>query len=239
MAALFLALDTSFEKGSVGLFRKEEGLSPASRKTSPHKKVEVLAFREWFIQKKRRKSPLISHSEKLIPEMLSTLKEAEKDLAQLNFVAVSVGPGRFTGVRTTVNAARALSYSLKIPCYPLNSLQVTAESFLQESSTVTVAFNAFKNSVYFAEFSSKGKELSPPCVLSFSHYLEKMKNKNLCLGDVPQFYDLPESLKKSCEFKKAFPSTKSLAQVVDCEFHSKNLLPWFQLQPLYLRTFPH
>lgn len=236
---LFLALDTSFDKGSVGLFKKDKRKTPVSRNTGIPQKIETLAFREWIIQLKGGKSPLISHSERLIPEIVSLLNETGKSLSQLDFLAVSIGPGRFTGVRTTVNTARALAFSLQIPCYPLNSLRITAESFLQSSSPVIVAFNAFKNSIYFAEFSSAGKELSSPCVLSFPRYLEKIKDKNQCLGDVPRFYNLPESLKKSCEFKEAFPSTRSLAQVIGREFHSKNLLPWFQLQPLYLRTIPH
>ena len=235
---LFLALDTSFEKGSVGLFQWKETRPPATVKKENHKKAEALALREWMIQQKTGKSPLISHSERLIPEIFSILNETGKSLSQLDFLAVSVGPGRFTGVRTAVNAARALAFSLNIPCYPFNSLRITAESFLQDGPSVTVAFNAFKNSVYFAEFSSTGKELSSPCVLSFPHYLEKIKHKTQCFGDVPRFYDLPAILKKSCEFKEIYPSAKILAQVTGRELSPQNPIPWFQLQPLYLRTIP-
>ena len=227
---LFLALDTSFETGSVGLFQEEEESSLA-----PQQKVKTLAFRKWSVQKQSDKKNPLSHSEKLIPEILSALKEAKKDLSHLKFLAVNAGPGRFTGVRTAVNAARTLSFSLKIPCYPLNSLRIAAEGFLKNSPVITVAFNGFKNSVYFAEFSSAGKELITPCTLSFPKYLEQIKSKSLCVGDAPRFYDIPPSLQKSCKFKEAELSVKNLAQIIIREFHSQNLIPWFQLQPLYLR----
>ncbi|MCY4512166.1 MAG: tRNA (adenosine(37)-N6)-threonylcarbamoyltransferase complex dimerization subunit type 1 TsaB [Bdellovibrionales bacterium] len=228
--SFFLALDTSFETGSVGLFQKEEEPSLA-----PQQKVKTLAFRKWSVQRQSNKKTPLSHSEKLIPEILSTLQEAKKDLSHLKFLAVNAGPGRFTGVRTAVNAARTLSFSLKIPCYPLNSLRIAAEGFLKSSPVITVAFNGFKNSVYFAEFSASGKELTAPCVLSFPKFLEQTKNKSLCVGDVPRFYDIPSSLKKSCKFKETELSVKNLAQIVIKEFHSQSLIPWFQLQPLYLR----
>ena len=224
-SSLFLALDTSFEKGSVGLFQREE--IPQT--------VKILAFREWSLHQKTEKISSFSHSERLIPEILSTLEEGGKNFSHLKFLVVSTGPGRFTGVRTAVNVARTLSFSLKIPCYPLNSLRITAENFLMESSIITVAFNGFKNSVYFAEFSAEGKELTAPCVLPFTQYLEQIKDKTFCVGDILHFYNVPPSLKKSCAFKEASPSVKNLAQIITQEFHPQNLIPWFKLQPLYLR----
>ena len=234
-SSLFLALDTSFEKGSVGLFHWKKLSSSFQKKTKHQQNIEILAFREWSAQNNTGKPPTPSHSEKLIPEILSTLGKAGKTLSQLNFLAVSTGPGRFTGVRTAVNTARALSFSLKVPCYPFNSLQLTAESFLEESPTVTVAFNSFKNSVYFAEFSSSGKEQTTPCTLFFPRYLEQMTGKTLCVGDVPHFYTVPPFLKKACEFKNAQPSVKNLTPLLTREFNPKDFIPWFKLQPLYLR----
>ena len=234
-SSLFLALDTSVERGSVGLFQWREAFSSLQKENKHQKNIEVLACREWSVQRQTGASQPLSHSESLLPAMLSLLQEAKKDPSRLNFLAVSTGPGRFTGVRTAVNVARALSFSLKISCYPFNSLRLTAENFLGEAPVITVAFNSIKNSVYFAEFSSAGKELTPPCVLPFARYLEQMKNKTLCLGDVPCFYNVPSSLKKSCEFKKVQPSVKNLAPVMTREFNPQHFIPWFRLQPLYLR----
>ena len=193
-SSLFLALDTSFEKGSLGLFRwKEAPPLQKEKKNRPDRKIFregsgsasiiPIHFREWSVQKK----PFLSHSEKLLPEMLSVFREAGEELSRLRFLAVSTGPGRFTGVRTAVNAARALSFALNIPCYPFHSLRLTAEGFLTESPIITVAFNSFKNSVYFAEFSSSGKEQTALCTLPFPQYLERMEGKTLCVGDVPPF----------------------------------------------------
>ena len=221
---LFLALDTSFERGSVGVFQRTD------------RSLKTLAFKQWTTGFCPEKQERISHGSTLIKEIVSTGKEAGKELCDLDFIGVSIGPGRFTGVRTAVNTARTLAFSLKMPCYPLNSLRVTAEEFLSRSRPPFVtAFNSFKKSVYFAKFTGSGKTLIPPRALPFPLCLEEMKNVTLCLGDLTRFYKVPETLKESCEFKIAYPSAKSLAKLIHRDFDPKNLISWDKVQPLYLR----
>ena len=191
-----------------------------------------MILNEWSAAYKNKKKQ--SHSDRVPLEISDLLKKISMSLKNIHFLAVSVGPGRFTGVRTAVNVIKSLSFSLNIPCYPLDTLRVTAEPFLDKNPVV--AFNAFKESVYCSFFSEKGKNQKGPCVLSFSRYLEMIKDETLCIGDVPFFYSIPFQLKERCSFQQAYPQAHHLASVVCSEFDSRNLIPWSQLKPLYLRS---
>lgn len=219
----FLTLETSMEQGSLGLFRIEK------------KQIFSLSSKHWLT--KNDKKNRSQHSQKLPLEIEISLKETNLSLKDLDFFAVGIGPGRFTGVRTAINIIRTLAFTLKKPCYVVNSLRLAAEAFLPSHKQVSVAFNAFRDSVYFASFTENQTNIKPK-VLSFSDWLEYMKshNINFCIGDVPNFYDIPKDLKQTCTFQQASIKAEHLAQVVYKNFDPKNLTPWFRLEPLYLSS---
>ena len=209
------------EKGSAGIFRREAAPAP-------------LAFREWTAISSP-KHLKVSHSAKLPLEIQNALKDASLKLSDLRFLAVGSGPGRFTGVRTAISAIRALAFALDLPVYPVDSLQISAEPFLPLRPSVPVAWNGFKNTVYFGEFSERKGVMAKASVFPFPKWLSLMEGKTFCVGDVEDFYGLPLSLKRRCRFQKAFPCAKSLAQIVCRGFQRQNLIPWFRAEPLYLR----
>ena len=243
MKGVFLALETSTDKGSVGVFRKTGA------------RAETLAFREWLAggQLKQKKA---SHSSKLPLEIQEALKEAALKPADLEFLSAGAGPGRWTGVRTAANTVRALAFALDRPVCAADSLQIAAEPFLSERRMVPVAWNGFKNTVYFGEYSRRNprkagaggapsrspgsRDEKPPlpagpAALPFPEWLKLMEGRDFCVGDVEDFYELPPSLRQSCRFQKSLPCAKSLARLVCREFQSQRLVPWRLFQPLYLR----
>ena len=61
------------------------------------------------------------------------------DLSHLDFVAATIGPGSFTGIRVGLSLAQGLCYSLKIPIVPVNSLDVLcSNSIVNENSIVAL-----------------------------------------------------------------------------------------------------
>ena len=77
------------------------------------------------------------HAERLMPMMEATLAEAGVPFADLDRIAVTTGPGSFTGVRVGIAAARALALSLDIPAVGVGSLAALAAPTLQDNSTGT------------------------------------------------------------------------------------------------------
>jgi tRNA threonylcarbamoyl adenosine modification protein YeaZ len=66
------------------------------------------------------------HAEKLMAAVGDALKEAKVGFPDLGAVAVSVGPGSFTGVRVGVSAARGFALALKIPAIGVTTLEALA-----------------------------------------------------------------------------------------------------------------
>jgi len=79
---------------------------------------ELLGYQEYHLEK--------SHSN-LIPVIIdSTVRNASMDKADLQGVAVSHGPGSYTGLRIGVSAAKGLCFALNIPLISVDTLQLMA-----------------------------------------------------------------------------------------------------------------
>ncbi|NLD18928.1 MAG: tRNA (adenosine(37)-N6)-threonylcarbamoyltransferase complex dimerization subunit type 1 TsaB [Clostridiales bacterium] len=71
-------------------------------------------------------SDRFSHLQNLMPQVKSVLKDNKLSLGDISAIAVSKGPGSFTGIRIGVSSARALAQILDIPCIPVSSLEALA-----------------------------------------------------------------------------------------------------------------
>ena len=90
------------------------------------------------------------HSENLLPQIEQVLKIA--GVEKVDAVAVSVGPGSFTGLRIGLAAAKALSYAWQIKIIGVPTLNALAYHFSQTSATVMTLIDAQKNSAYVQSF---------------------------------------------------------------------------------------
>ena len=77
------------------------------------------------------------HAEALMPTIDAVLAEAGIDYADLQRIAVTMGPGSFTGVRVGIAAARALGLALDIPVVGVGTLQALGSATARSRSTGT------------------------------------------------------------------------------------------------------
>lgn len=132
-----LGIDTCFESCSVAVGSGFETAHP----------------RIW-----ERTEPMATgQAERLMPMIQDAMAEAGLAFAELDRIAVSVGPGTFTGMRIGVAAARALSLALGIPIAGFTSLEVMAmnPAFRGQdccSEGVAIAIDARRGQVYFQPF---------------------------------------------------------------------------------------
>lgn len=93
-----------------------------------------------------------SHAEKLHVFIEEVLKETGISVQDLKAIAVSKGPGSYTGLRIGVSTAKGLCYALGIPLISLDTLQVLSEQVHIESGLIVPMIDARRMEVYSGVF---------------------------------------------------------------------------------------
>ena len=91
-----------------------------------------------------------THSETLVVNIEEVLRLADVKREELSAVAVSLGPGSFTGLRIGLAAAKAIAYALSIPLVGVPTLEVLAAAFPSPGAVVAPLIDAQKGNAYFA-----------------------------------------------------------------------------------------
>ncbi|CUH96291.1 hypothetical protein P22_2381 [Propionispora sp. 2/2-37] len=118
-----------------------------------------------------------THSELLMPHIDRILQMATIEKSLLKAVAVSIGPGSFTGLRIGLATAKALAYALHIPLIGVPSLAALAFNCPVPGSILSPVLDAQKGNVYQALYTWQNAELTelvPPRVISFAAALEEL-----------------------------------------------------------------
>ena len=103
-----------------------------------------------------------AHAEKLVSLVDAALKQAKLRLVDLAAVAVSQGPGSYTGLRIGVSTAKGIAYALDIPLIGINTLQAMAASqSIAEGEYVVAVLDARRKEVYTQTFGDSLQQLSP------------------------------------------------------------------------------
>lgn len=96
-----------------------------------------------------------SHAERLHVFIEESLKEAGIAYEDLSAIAVSQGPGSYTGLRIGVSAAKGLCFALDIPLIAVDTLKVLASQATISSGLIVPMIDARRMEVYSAIFNSK------------------------------------------------------------------------------------
>lgn len=91
-----------------------------------------------------------THSETLVENIEEVMRLADVKREELSAVAVSLGPGSFTGLRIGLAAAKAIAYALSIPLVGVPTLEVLAAAFPSPGAIVAPLIDAQKGNGYFA-----------------------------------------------------------------------------------------
>ncbi len=125
--SLILALDTASPAVTAGIVRRDD--------------LSVLAARVTVDPR--------AHAERLTPNVLAALADAELTMADLDGVVVGCGPGPFTGLRAGMATAAAYGHALGIPVYGVCSLDAIGA---RTTGEVLVVTDARRREVYWARY---------------------------------------------------------------------------------------
>ncbi|MGB4057635.1 MAG: tRNA (adenosine(37)-N6)-threonylcarbamoyltransferase complex dimerization subunit type 1 TsaB, partial [Alphaproteobacteria bacterium] len=101
------------------------------------------------------------HAEHLLPLVENALEKSGIAYADLDAIAVTVGPGSFTGLRVGLSAAKALALALNIPIFGITTTQSLAlQSIKKKPDPVAVILETKRQDFYVQHFDGIGRAVS-------------------------------------------------------------------------------
>lgn len=118
----------------------------------------------------------LTHSRTLMPIVESLLRNT--DIAEVDAVAVSAGPGSFTGVRIGVSAAKGLAFAWNKPCAAVSTLAALARNAAFLDGLIVCAMDARRQQVYNALFEARDgvlTRLTPDRAVALADLAEELR----------------------------------------------------------------
>lgn len=173
------------------------------------------------------------HSEQLLPAIETVLDYAKLELKNLHHIAVSIGPGSFTGLRVGLSAVKgiALGASLPIAAVPtFDALAFQLSTYIREEQRFVICNNVNREEIYFAKYLSKENGFETVNKLKLLNKNEF--NENLT-GEEELFGNYPKKERGTI----SSPSAEFIARW--SYIFGKDLLTWNfdYLEPYYLKNF--
>jgi tRNA threonylcarbamoyladenosine biosynthesis protein TsaB len=134
-----------------------------------------------------------THSTRLIPTIQALLKEARLSLDEIDGIAVSLGPGSFTGLRVGLSAVKGLALADEKPVVGVPTLDALASNLPFTPNVICPILDARKGEVYTALYKDgvggQVEQLTPYQILSPLDLLEKIPfQKTIFLGNGVEAY---------------------------------------------------
>lgn len=180
-----------------------------------------------------------SHAEKLHVFIEEALLESQLRFSDLQAVAVSQGPGSYTGLRIGVSAAKGLCYALNIPLIAVDTLQVLASQVQINDGLIVPMIDARRMEVYSAIYDTqfhqvRGVEAQIIDENSFAEYRQNL----YFVGDCQS--KCQEVLKAENHFflsETEFPSAKEMAKISYKKMTQNTFENLAYFEPFYLKDF--
>ncbi len=108
------------------------------------------------------------NAERLLPLLEQARLQAGIELAQLDGIAATIGPGSFTGIRTALATARALGLALKIPVWGITTTETLSAAAAQPGLNTVAVIDAKRDELYIQCFAPDGAALTEPELLNIA-----------------------------------------------------------------------
>lgn len=173
------------------------------------------------------------------------LKESQKTLAQLDAIAISMGPGSYTGLRVGTSAAKGFCYALNIPLIAINTLQslssiVLVQPEITENMLLVPMIDARRLEVYTAVYTQLLEEHTPTHALILT---ENAFEDLLPYHTLVYFGNGSEKAKDFLTSKNAIHlpninlNASGLAALAEQKYAQQNFENLSSFEPFYLKDF--
>ena len=186
-------------------------------------------------------TPNYSHSEQLHVFIQEVVQKASLTLSDINAIAVSKGPGSYTGLRIGVSSAKGLCFALDVPLISVATLKSLAHQEKEDTYDFIIPLlDARRMEVYATVFDSELNEIRETQAEiidenSFSEFAEK--GKVLLVGSGAQkCQGLLEHSNIDFDIK-AVPSANEMARLSFEKFKKQDFEDLAYCEPFYLKDF--
>ncbi len=214
---MILAIDTSQSSGSIAIADKD-----------------ILKYSAYF-------DISITHSETLMPQIDYALQFCKYTPADLESIALCIGPGSFTGLRIGLATAKGISFGMGIPLICYNSLEMVAAGVYGCGRPIVSVIDAKMKEIYWGSFDQDLSVLSAPAINTLQEVAIAIPEGAMIIGSAaPQLSELLDRIgtkhRLALEYQ-SLPSAVNLLslmrlhpQAADYDFEAVA-----ELEPLYLR----
>ncbi len=168
------------------------------------------------------------HAEKLMPIMAECLDSAVSTYDDITKIAVTIGPGSFTGVRVGLSAARGLALSLNIPICAISTLEACIEEarLLGHYDDIATIIDARRNEAFVQ---LKGEA---PFIVGYDKISHHLQNSNIALcGSGAEIFNEISKHNHKIIHSRSTGNIETIAKIV-AKKNFNETMP----EPLYLRS---
>jgi len=189
-----------------------------------------------------------SHAEQITIFIQQVISKAGYGFQDLDAVAVSKGPGSYTGLRIGVSTAKGLCYALDKPLIAISTLEAMAlgmnERIADKDLNNTLfcpMIDARRMEVYCAMFDSNIKmvrEIKAE-IIDENSFANELKTNTLIFGGdgAPKCKEVLSKSQKTIFLDDFLPSSRFMSQLAEQKFNDNNFEDVAYFEPFYLKDF--
>lgn len=219
MSNYILSIETATESCSVAV----------------HFGADLIAFAEVNVPK--------SHSNLLVSLIDQIISNAGIEKSNLSAVAVSQGPGSYTGLRIGASTAKGLCFAMDIPLIAVDTLEAMAfavSKYCDNDTLLAPMIDARRMEIYSAVYDIDLNQVYPtsPIVLNSQSYIEFLGNgKLMVFGNGASKASSIISHRNLILIQGISPSAKYIGEMAYVKFESKHFENTAYFEPFYLKEF--
>jgi tRNA threonylcarbamoyladenosine biosynthesis protein TsaB len=186
----------------------------------------------------------LSHAENLHLFIQQVLESSKVTAEQLNAIAISKGPGSYTGLRIGSSTAKGLAFALKIPLIAVDTLQALSSQVVDRNSDdplLCPLVDARRMEVYTAAYDQNLNEVIPVNALIVDETSKEIFNRGRELfffgNGMPKCREILSTLPNASFVEGIEPSASAMAGLSYRKYLQKEFEDTAYFEPFYLKEF--
>ncbi len=180
------------------------------------------------------------HARMLVAELQQMMVAAQLNFSDLDCLAVSIGPGSFTGLRVGVVCAKTLAYAIQRPLVAIDTFRAIASGLPATVERVAILDDALRGDIFVGEYvrlNAGWQVIQPAGLVSVSQWLETLGPRRIHVAG-PGLRQHAAALRPYCELVAEdlwAPEARWIATLGGDDFQRGMTTDHWQLEPFYIR----